>query len=123
MGLIEEYRDQLKKHIIAYREANNLTQPQMAKFLGLKPRSYQDIEKTGNAVKVDNLLHIIEKTGFEFTHKSARSDLKIMHGAIRFIIDRAVLYEEATTGKPQDEIRKEFRNTMKEAYGLALEDL
>lgn len=46
-----------------YREQKEWTQPEMAKFIGIGYRTYQDIESTGVVSKVENLQKITQKTG------------------------------------------------------------
>jgi hypothetical protein len=45
----------------------------MVSLTGIKHRTYQKIEKSGEVIKTEELIRIIEKTGFSFTQKIAPS--------------------------------------------------
>ena len=59
-----------------YREENNLTQVQMAKYLGIGERTYQKIETSGKIVLYEDYTKIVEKLSLptqniSFTQKFA----------------------------------------------------
>lgn len=57
--------EHLGDKLLAFREAEKKNQAQMADFLGIGERTYQDIEKTGNVKKVEDLIKITNKTGIQ----------------------------------------------------------
>lgn len=60
----------------AYRSGKNWTQAEMAEFIGVKSRTYQSIEKTGDVKKSDVLEKIYLKTKID-TQKDIDSNAQI----------------------------------------------
>jgi transcriptional regulator with XRE-family HTH domain len=63
----------LGEKLKSLRLEKGMNQPQMAEFVGVAYRTYQDIEKTGKTKKVEVLEKIMRKTGLD-TQKIATKD-------------------------------------------------
>jgi transcriptional regulator with XRE-family HTH domain len=63
----------LGEKLKSYRLQKGMNQPEMAEYVGIAYRTYQDIEKTGKAKKVEVLDKILRKTGID-TQVPASSD-------------------------------------------------
>jgi DNA-binding XRE family transcriptional regulator len=64
--------DNLIESLKSYRSKNGLSQMQMADYLSIGYRAYQEIERTGKIKKSESYLDIMSKIGQPFDKNSAQ---------------------------------------------------
>src|SRR5215213_3431893 len=71
-----------------YKNERNWTQQQMAEYLEIGYRTYQDIEKTGIIKKADVLTRVLEKTHISLEDISKQDTQKIAHSSGDYLTSR-----------------------------------
>lgn len=79
-----------------YRIGQNWKQPEMAKYLSIGYRAYQDIEKTGVVIKLDVLERIKTKTGID-TQISAHDNGDLMPVLVQLMKTQNRILEDQKT--------------------------
>ncbi|HYE53711.1 MAG TPA: helix-turn-helix transcriptional regulator [Chitinophagaceae bacterium] len=76
-----------------FRGARDWSQPEMAKYLGFAYRTYQELERTGDVKKVDDLRAIAQKTGL-ITLKYAWEEDRANDSTLSDVLKRLARIEE-----------------------------
>jgi DNA-binding XRE family transcriptional regulator len=106
------------EHLKAYRAKHGKSQKEMAAFIGVSYRTYQDMETQGIVKKLDVLNKLKEKTGFVNTQENApvakdtlenlmiltRKEITLLRATVRILTLKLINLEAKATKRPFDEV-------------------